>query len=414
MKRLGYSILIGAGCALLVLGISKLQENKRKKGGLSDVLKKRSFAKESYYSAELQMAIGDPGDNNELIEKTKAQILYRLRGSYTDLSFEKLDKNIYRIKANKIPDTTVFKKAITASGKIEFSELFSLGEISESVMAIDSLLRNRDADFLTKQKKIQEAKRTVDTSSDKLSDILDHAEFEKSQIDQGLTKYISFTSPYPTNDGNLRYPAQLGYVKTKDTLLLNKILNDPKNSRVFPVNLKFIYGFIFRFNDNSYTQDSILSLYARKNVDPVVYPHPIAEQITEAFDDFDPTTGNPVISFAFNAGGTQAWYLMTERNVNRSIAIIANDIVLTAPLVESAIDGGKCKITGNFTVEEARQLSKMMLSGQLPLATRIMETSFKYHSSKNFGLTLIILILFVLASGASYGISFLIKPSPKP
>lgn len=85
MKRLGYSILIAAGCALLFFGISKLQESKRKKAVLSAVLKKRSSAKEAYYSAELQMAIGNPGDNNTLIEKTKDQILYRLRGSYTQL-----------------------------------------------------------------------------------------------------------------------------------------------------------------------------------------------------------------------------------------------------------------------------------------------------------------------------------------
>src|SRR5687768_14201356 len=121
MKRLGYSILIGAGCALLIFGISKLQENKRKKGGLSDVFKKRSSAKDAYYSAELKMAFGDPGHNSELIEKTKEQILYRLRGSYSGISLEKIDNLNYRLKANKIFDTTVFKNAITASGKIEFS-----------------------------------------------------------------------------------------------------------------------------------------------------------------------------------------------------------------------------------------------------------------------------------------------------
>lgn len=83
MKRLGYSILIGAGCALLFFGISKLPENKRKnKGGLSGIFKKSSSEQESYYSAELQVAIGNPGDNSTLFERTKEQILSRLNVVY--------------------------------------------------------------------------------------------------------------------------------------------------------------------------------------------------------------------------------------------------------------------------------------------------------------------------------------------
>jgi preprotein translocase subunit SecD len=47
-----------------------------------------------------------------------------------------------------------------------------------------------------------------------------------------------------------------------------------------------------------------------------------------------------MIELAFNMAGAQAWYLMTERNVNKPVAIIANNVVLTAPVVESAIEGG--------------------------------------------------------------------------
>ena len=411
MKRAGYSILIGAGCALLFLAIStSLQSKRNTKGGFSDLYKKGSSAR-GHYSAELQVAIGNPDDNSTLIEQTKDKILHRLDGSYTNLSFEKIDKNMYGLKANKITDTDLFKKTIIASGKIEFSELFSLDEISGPLRAIDSTLRNRDNEFLTRQKKVQEAKKNLDTATDKLSDILEHGELEKSPSEAGLTQLVLFTTPYQTNDGSLRYNAELGYVKTKDTFLLNKILNDPGIIPLFPVNLKFTYGVI---DNDPYTQDSILSLYARKYADPVIYPHPTAGQITVASEEFEPTTGNPVVSFTFNTGGTQAWYLMTQRNVNRSIAIIANDRVLTAPFVESAIEGGKCRITGSFTVDEARQLSKMMLSGELPLPATIMTATFKHHSSKKISLPLIILILFVLSTAASYGISFLIKPASKP
>jgi len=410
MKRLGYSILIGAGCAFIFLGISKLQENKRKtKGGFSDRIEKRSSPK-GYYSAEMQVAIGNPGDSGTLIELTKDQILYRLNGPYTNLSFEKIDKNIYLLKANKILDTSAFKNAITASGKIEFSELFTLPEISESLTTIDSILHKRDLAFLTKQKKIQKANKSLDTATDKLSDILEHGELETSR-DPGLRKFILFSSPYQNSDGSLRYTAELGYVKITDTSSLNELLNDPEFTRLFPENLNMIYG---SMDGDLYTNDSMLKLFAKKNLERTYFPYPTGDQITNASPAFEPLTGNPMIEMSFSAGGASAWQLMTERNVNRPIAIMADDIVLSAPFVESAIEGGESRITGSFSADETAVLCKMILSGELPLTTRITTAAFKYHSSKKIGRTLIILILFVLSTAATYGISFLIKPASKP
>ena len=412
MKRIVYSILIGAGCAFLFWGISKLQENKRKNnGGLIDVFKNKSSEQETFYSAELHIAIGNTGDNIKLIEQTKEQILQRLSGSYTDLSIEKIDKNVYKLKANNIIDTIVFKNAITSSGKIEFSELFTIDEISGSLSLADSILRYRNAELAKRQEQIKEPKKSLDTATDKLSDVLGHLEIEKSNGQEGLRGFISFTQPFPNADGRIRYMGDLGYVKPKDTSTLNQILNDPEITGHFPVNLKFLYGIL---DVNPYSNDSMIRLYAKKDLDKNFFPYPTWDQITKATPSFQPPDGQPTIELAFNTSGAQAWYLMTERNVNKPVAIIANNVVLTAPVVESAIEGGQSRITGNFSGEETELLCKMMLSGELPLVTRITAASFKQYTSKKFGLALIILILFVLSSAAGYGISFLIKPASKP
>jgi preprotein translocase subunit SecD len=305
MKRIAYSILIGAGCAFLFFGLSKLRENERKnKGRLSAVLKNGTSRPEISYSAQLLMAIGNPGDNIKLIERTRDQISYRLSGSYTNLSLDKIDKNIYALKADNISDTSVFKNAIIASGRIEFSELFSLTEISTSLMAIDSMLRTRDAAFSNQQKKLQEAKKNLDTTTDKLSDVLDPSEFEKSQAKAGLAKFISFASPYKNTDGSLRCLAELGSVKTKDTSLLNQIFNDPAFTGFFPENLKFIYG---AMDIDLYPDDSILKIFAKKTLDRTLFPYPTGEQITEAIPQISPGTSQPVISFSLNSAGAQDW-----------------------------------------------------------------------------------------------------------
>src|SRR5688572_20802877 len=341
MKRLAYSILIGAGCALLFFGFSKLLENKKERG-LLDIFTRNPSVKTAYYSADLNVAIGSPEDNDRLIEQTKGLILSRLGGSYADQSLEKLGKNVFRLKANKIFDTTIFKISITASGKIEFSELFPLNEISGSILSVDSVLLQRGL----KQKKLQESKDVGDTATDKLSNILEHAGLEKSL---SLSRFISFSSGYQTADGRVQYPGDLGYIKTKDTSGLNKILTDPEISRLFPENLGFIYGYL---DADLYSEDSMLKLFAKKTLDRAFFPFPSGDQITEAAPTYMPSTGQPIISFAFNSQGAQDWYLMTKRNIDKPIAIITNNIVLTAPVVESAIEGGQSRITGAFSVDE--------------------------------------------------------------
>jgi SecD/SecF fusion protein len=103
---------------------------------------------------------------------------------------------------------------------------------------------------------------------------------------------------------------------------------------------------------------------------------------------------------------------MTKRNIGRPIAIVVNNAVLSAPFVESPIKGGKTRITGSFSVEETRYMSKMFKSRPLLLPVKIAESSFV--ASKKSKKTIWILAgVFLFFSALSYGISFLIKPVSK-
>ena len=105
-------------------------------------------------------------------------------------------------------------------------------------------------------------------------------------------------------------------------------MNDPEIITHFPENLKFVYGYA---DVDLYSDDSMLKLFAKKDLDKAFFPFPTGDQITEANPEFEPATGHPIISFVFNLQGAQDWYLMTKRNVNKPIAIITNNVVLTAP-----------------------------------------------------------------------------------
>ena len=409
MKRISISILIGIGFSLLAFVFLKLHEKKaRSKNGLSDLFKKGRSTPQKSYKAELQIIIGNREDDNKIIERTKYQILERFRNEYKKFSAIKLDKNRYRLNAEDIPDTNIFKKLITESMKIEFTEIFTLDEIAESFEKANSNLIESDTDISKRKKELLE-KKAADSANDKLSAILAQEDYEQMEAKKGFAEFINFNQSYSNNSGRPMYPAALGYVKIKDTFQLNKILSDTAILSRFPEILRFAYG---SYDDNSSIKDHPLALYALKVIDQPFNPNPTHEQIIDAICDFEPTTGNPMIAFDFSSAGAENWYLMTKRNIGKPIAIVANNVVLSAPLVESAIEGGKTRITGSFSVEETRYLSNMFKSRPLLLPVKISESNF-IASQKSKKIIWILMGVFLFISALSYGVSFLIKPASK-
>lgn len=100
------------------------------------------------------------------------------------------------------------------------------------------------------------------------------------------------------------------------------------------------------------------------------------EVITDARQDFD-QRGNPAVSMQMDPKGSQVWAKMTgeaaSKNPQGRIAIVLDDRVYSAPGVNGPIPNGNSQITGNFTVEEAKDLANVLKAGSLPAPTRIVE-----------------------------------------
>jgi protein-export membrane protein SecD len=82
---------------------------------------------------------------------------------------------------------------------------------------------------------------------------------------------------------------------------------------------------------------------------------------------FDQTTGKPLISLQFDDEGAKIFEELTARNVGKPLAIYIDNILISAPIVQDIIAGGKAQITGNFTIEEARELARNLSAGALPV-----------------------------------------------
>ena len=74
-----------------------------------------------------------------------------------------------------------------------------------------------------------------------------------------------------------------------------------------------------------------------------------------------------------NAGGAKAWARLTKENIGRSIAIVLDNMVYSAPNVNDEITGGRSQITGRFTPEEAKDLANVLKSGKMAASVRIVQ-----------------------------------------
>jgi preprotein translocase subunit SecD len=97
------------------------------------------------------------------------------------------------------------------------------------------------------------------------------------------------------------------------------------------------------------------------------------EDLTDAQPSFDSQTNQPIVNFRFNIRGGQRFGQVTSENVGRPFAIVLDGKVISAPRILGPITGGSGQISGNFTVEQANNLSILLRAGALPAKLVIVE-----------------------------------------
>ena len=99
------------------------------------------------------------------------------------------------------------------------------------------------------------------------------------------------------------------------------------------------------------------------------------ERLVDASVGFDPQTNAPEVNFRFDALGGRKFGEVTQANVGRPFAIVLDDKIISAPIIQTAILGGSGRITGNFSVEEANDLAILLRAGALPAPMSILKNA---------------------------------------
>lgn len=97
------------------------------------------------------------------------------------------------------------------------------------------------------------------------------------------------------------------------------------------------------------------------------------EHLVDAQPGFDQRNGEPIVTFRFDTKGGVAFGELTRNNVHRQFAIVLDGVVVSAPVIQTAILGGSGQISGNFTVPEANDLALVLRSGALPAELVVVE-----------------------------------------
>jgi len=97
------------------------------------------------------------------------------------------------------------------------------------------------------------------------------------------------------------------------------------------------------------------------------------EYLTDARVQIDSMYNEPYVSIDFDKKGARLFERITEANVKKRLAIVLDDHVYSAPVIQEKIGGGRARITGNFTTDEAHDLAIVLRAGALPAPVQILE-----------------------------------------
>ena len=327
---------------------------------------------ESVLRAEVQSAI----DNAENVVRQRVD------------KFGVVQPNIQRLEGQSrimvempgVKEPERVRKLLQGSANLEFWETYNSQEIYPLLSQLErrylAAMSNEAADT-TATAEVAEAKAEVadtvaaDTTAAE-SNLLNLAVKAGKKVDaaakaERLKENPLFAVFQPIPQGL----AIVGYALARDTADVNKVIYSEVANQVLPAELKLRWG--AKAEDfGTGTSGDVFALYALKITEPNGRAPLEGDVITSSKDDFD-QMGHPCVSMEMNSDGARRWSQITKMNINKAVAIVLDDAVYSAPRILTQIDGGRSQITGNFTIEDTKDLANTLNSGKMPAPTRIVQ-----------------------------------------
>ena len=263
------------------------------------------------------------------------------------------------------------RKLLQGSANLEFWETYNSQEIVPALSQLNSKYAALESANDTVAAEAPVAEAAADTTKAEglaaafaaKNDSLDLA----GQAEAFKKQNPLFSVLQPVNGQSL---SVVGYALARDTADVNKIIYSDVAAQVIPSDCRLLWS--AKAAELS-TSGDVFELHAIKVTEPSGRAPLEGDVVTTAKDDFNQVTSAPCVSMQMNSDGARRWAQLTKQNIGRAIAIVLDDAVYSAPRVNGEIAGGSSEISGNFTIEDTKDLANTLNSGKMPAPTRIVQ-----------------------------------------
>lgn len=274
-----------------------------------------------------------------------------------------------------VSDPVRVRKLLQGSAKLEFWETYDNTEIyplleNANKLAASTIKPTATAD--TTKAAPESSKLAALGKTDTTKKDTKLAQDQAALAKQNPLFALLSPATYQGEDGQtaLRPGPVVGFVAQKDTAKVNALLSSPAIKSIIPASIKLLWG-VKPISEES----KVFELYAIKVSKVDGTPALGGDVISDARDDFD-QRGNPEVVMVMNTEGAREWKSITalasaDPNNKKSVAIVLDNNVYSAPTVQGEIPNGISSISGSFKVEDTKDLANVLKAGRLPAPAKI-------------------------------------------
>lgn len=295
------------------------------------------------------------------------------------------------------------RRLLQGSANLEFWETYEFSEIYSSLDNANRVIASLQN---VSQVEVDDLEIQDIDNSNQIDSLLGEVQTEADQF-AAMEKEFPLFSKLQLNlfNGQFAPGPVVGFAHYNDTAAINTMLASKQVRDQMPRNLQLRWG--VKSIDE---KEQFYQLYALKQTGRNGRPALEGDVITDAREDFQKNRNAFEISMAMNQEGSKVWARLTRENIGKSVAIVLDDVVYSAPRVNDEITGGRSSISGDFTAEEAKDLANVLKSGKMVAKVSIIQEdvvgpSLGQEAIRNGVISFIAaLVLLFIYMMAAYGI----------
>lgn len=347
---------------------------------------------EVFATQQLQGKVSPTSSDSEVEKVLRSEVSSAIDNSFNVVrtridQFGVVQPNIQRIQGAEgrimvempgIKEPERMRKLLQGSANLEFWETYNAEEIIPYLQQLDQRLASGEQETTSKkdtaaaEQKAKEAAPAKKQAAPKFK--LNNGKkadnikaTPESELEQAKKQHPLLAFLQTTGSGSL---SLVGYASARDTAAINKAIYGQVAKQVLPTDLRLMWS--AKPTDNIQAKN-IYELHALKVTTTNGRAPLEGDVITDASDQFNHVSGAPEVSMSMNSEGARRWSELTKANIGKAIAIVLDGVVYTSPRILSQIDGGQSSITGNFTIEDTKDLANTLKSGRMPAPAHIVQ-----------------------------------------